>query len=47
MAAKDGMAEVLRSILTVDEGLRPDTRARLANALRLLVEAGQRSGTAR
>jgi AcrR family transcriptional regulator len=47
MATKDGMADVLHTILTADEDLRLDTRARLHEALGLLVAAGQRSGDLR
>lgn len=47
MATKEGMADVLRTVLTADEGLRLDTRARIYDALTLLVEAGQRSGELR
>ncbi|WP_322974319.1 TetR/AcrR family transcriptional regulator [Actinacidiphila epipremni] len=44
MATKDGMAESLHAVLTADASLRTDTRARLQDALRLLVDAGQRAG---
>jgi AcrR family transcriptional regulator len=47
MATKGGMADVLHTVLTADEGLRLDTRVRLNESLRLLVEAGQRSGQLR
>ena len=47
MAAKDGMADVLHVVLTADEGLRIDTRARLTAALALLLRAGQASGDLR
>lgn len=47
MATKEGMADVLHTVLTADEGLRLDTRARIYDALTLLVEAGQRSGELR
>jgi AcrR family transcriptional regulator len=47
MAAKNGMAEVLHLVLSGDEGLRADTRARLAGAVALLLRAGQASGELR
>jgi AcrR family transcriptional regulator len=47
MATKDGMADVLHVVLTADESLRMDTRARLAAALALLLEAGKASGDLR
>jgi AcrR family transcriptional regulator len=47
MATKEGMAGVLHAVLTADEGLRMDTRARLTEALALLLDAGQGSGDLR
>jgi AcrR family transcriptional regulator len=47
MATKHGMADVLHTILTADEARRLDTRARLDDALGLLVAAGQRAGDLR
>ena len=47
MAAKEGMADVLHVVLNGDEGLRTDTRAVLAEAVGLLLRAGQASGELR
>ncbi|HEY1822242.1 MAG TPA: helix-turn-helix domain-containing protein [Trebonia sp.] len=47
MATKEGMADVLHAVLTADEGLRMDTRARLTEALALLLDAGKSSGDLR
>jgi AcrR family transcriptional regulator len=47
MVTKDGMADVLHAVLTADEGLRVDTRARLKEALALLLDAGESSGDLR
>ncbi|CAL9667683.1 TetR/AcrR family transcriptional regulator [Streptomyces sp. enrichment culture] len=47
MATKDGMADVLHGILTADEGLRMDTRARVHQALEQLIDAGKDSGELR
>lgn len=47
MAAKEGMADVLQLVLSGDEELRTDTRARLAGAVGLLLRAGQASGELR
>jgi AcrR family transcriptional regulator len=44
MATKEGMADVLHVVLTADEGLRLDTRARLIQAVALLLDAGKASG---
>jgi AcrR family transcriptional regulator len=47
MAAKDGMTDVLHSVLTADEGLRAQTRARINESLTLLIDAGKHSGDLR
>jgi AcrR family transcriptional regulator len=47
MATKEGMADVLHVVLTADEGLRMDTRARLTEALAQLLDAGKRIGDLR
>ncbi|WP_432824271.1 TetR/AcrR family transcriptional regulator [Dactylosporangium sp. CA-092794] len=47
MATKEGMAEVLHTVLSGDEGLRLETRARITEALRLLIAAGQGAGRLR
>jgi AcrR family transcriptional regulator len=47
VATKHGMADVLHVVLTADEGLRTDTRARLTAALALLLDAGKASGELR
>jgi AcrR family transcriptional regulator len=47
MATKDGMSDVLQAVLTADEGLRAETRARLNEALALLIDAGKRGGDLR
>jgi AcrR family transcriptional regulator len=47
MAAKDGMADVLQVVLSGDDELRTDTRARLAGAVATLLRAGQASGELR
>lgn len=44
MATKGGMSDVLQAVLTADEGLRAQTRARLNEALALLIDAGKRDG---
>lgn len=47
MATKSGMADVLQSVLTADDGLRTDTRTRLNDALELFLTAGVRTGELR
>jgi AcrR family transcriptional regulator len=47
MATKDGMTDVLHAVLTADEGLRAQTRARINASLALLIDAGQHSGDLR
>ncbi len=46
-ATKGGMADVLHDLLTADEARRLDTRVRIQEALRILVEAGQDAGELR
>jgi AcrR family transcriptional regulator len=47
LATKDGMADVLHTILTADEDLRLDTRVRINAALGLLIDAGRAAGQLR
>lgn len=47
MATKDGMTDVLHAVLTADEGLRAQTRARIDEATALLIDAGKHSGDLR